>query len=52
MAHCGTKRSKKKKYGSGGEIVKKLETAAVNAVAIAGSKLIPRMKQYKSKKIK
>ena len=51
MANCGTKRSNKKKYGSGGEIIKKLETAAVNAV----SKLthpVARMKQYKSKKIK
>mgnify|MGYP003144693055 CR=1 FL=1 len=59
MANCGTKRSSKKKYKSGGEIVavnamsklthgiKDLETAAVNAM----SKLT-RMKHYKSKKIK
>ena len=48
-------KNKKKKYGSGGEVIKKLETAAVNAVAIAGSKLIPYMKDmkyYKNKKIK
>ena len=58
MAHCGTKRSNKKKYERGGKVTREsvlmqlgggLSTAAVNAM----SRLTHlKMKHYKNKKIK